>query len=140
MKKQVLALVGLLSLLLAAGSAFAQTDHEVRANVPFDFVVGKTTLPSGNYQIVRLSMASENVTIRSTNAKAAMIAYAGPQEVRQPSNRTKLVFHRYGDRYFLSQIWVEGSNHMRTLPKSNLEKEIALDWSPNNVVLYASAR
>jgi hypothetical protein len=140
MKKQLLAFVGVLSLLLAAGSAFAQSDNEIRANVPFDFVVGKTTLPSGNYQIVKLSMTSEHVAIQGTNTKAAMIAYAGPQEVRQPSNRTKLVFHRYGDRYFLSQIWVEGSNRMRTLPKSELEKEVALDWTPNSVVLYASVR
>jgi len=140
MKKQVLALVGMLSLFLAASSAFAQTDHEVRANIPFDFVVGKTTLPSGNYQIVRLGMNSENVSIRCAQASTATIAYAGPQEIRQPSDRTKLVFRRYGDRYFLSQIWVEGSTRMRTLPKSNLEKEVALDWTPNNVVLYASAR
>ena len=140
MKKQVLALVGVLSLVLAAGSAVAQSDHEVRANVPFDFVVGKTTMPSGNYQIVKLSMDSNNIMVRGFNTKGVTIAYAGPQDARQPSDRTKLVFHRYGDRYFLSQIWVEGSKRMRTLPKSELEKEVALDLSASSVVLYASAR
>jgi hypothetical protein len=140
MKKQVLALVGVLSLFLAAGSAFAQTDHDVRASVPFNFVVGKTTMPSGNYQIVRIGMSSENIAVRALGTKSATIVLTGREQVNHPSDRTKLVFHRYGDRYFLSQIWVEGSDRMRTLPKSNLEKEIALDWTPNNVVLFASAR
>jgi hypothetical protein len=140
MKKQVLALVGVLSLFLAAGSAFAQSDNDVRANVPFNFVVGKTTMPSGSYQIVRLGMTSENIAIRGLNTNGETIALTGREQVNHPSDRTKLVFHRYGDRYFLSQIWVEGSNRMRTLPKGDLEKEVALDWTPNNVVLFASAR
>jgi hypothetical protein len=44
MKKQALTLIGVLSLVLAAGSAFAQSD-EVRATVPFDFVAGQTAVP-----------------------------------------------------------------------------------------------
>ena len=46
MRKQVITLVGVLSLVLVAGSAFAQTVY-IRGKIPFDFIIGKTTLPSG---------------------------------------------------------------------------------------------
>ena len=54
MKKQVITLVGVLSLVLVAGSAFAQTVY-IRGKIPFDFIVGKTTLPSGAYEIRSLN-------------------------------------------------------------------------------------
>jgi hypothetical protein len=37
-----------------------------------------------------------------------------------------LVFHRYGNRYFLSKVWIAGYLQGRELPKSNKEKEQAL--------------
>ena len=54
MKRQALSLISLLSLLLVAGSAIAQSSH-VRANVPFNFTVGSKTLPAGTYDIAAIS-------------------------------------------------------------------------------------
>jgi hypothetical protein len=54
MKKQVITLIGVLSLVLVTGSAFAQT-VSIRGKIPFDFMVGKTTLPSGTYEIRSLN-------------------------------------------------------------------------------------
>lgn len=139
MKKQVLALVGVLSLILAAGSAFAQSE-EVRANIPFNFVVNKTTLPAGNYSITRFGMTSDAMVIRCVDAKTSQLVSTMSRGSSKINDRTKLVFHRYGDRYFLSQIWVEGNAHMRQLSKSNLESEVALDLTSKDVVLYASTR
>jgi hypothetical protein len=138
MKKQALALVGVLILALAASSAFAQS--EVRANIPFAFVVNKTTLPAGNYSIDRAGMTSDAVVIRGLDGKTSQLAGTMSRGASKISDRTKLVFHRYGDRYFLSQIWVEGNVHMRELAKSKLESEVALDLSSHDVVLYASKR
>ena len=139
MKKQILSLVGVLSLALAAGSAFAQS-QEVRANIPFDFVVNKTTMPAGTYSISRIAISSDAVVVRGLNCKAAALVAAMKQGSGKINERSKLVFHRYGDRYFLSQIWVEGSDHMRVLPKTKLESEVALGLKSNNVILYASTR
>src|ERR1700746_2288525 len=54
MKRQAFSLISLLSLLLMAGSAIAQTIH-VRANVPFNFSVGTKTLPAGAYDVKTIS-------------------------------------------------------------------------------------
>jgi hypothetical protein len=138
MKKTALTLVGALSLLLVAGSAFAQS-NEVRANVPFDFVVNKTTMPAGTYQIVNGgTLGSETIAIRGMNIKASKLVTTSGEESSEPSAKTKLVFHRLGDRYFLSQIWVEGSDRVRQLPKSQLESEVAMDYATQEVVLVAS--
>jgi len=37
----------------------------------------------------------------------------------------KLIFHRYGDRYFLSQMWMPGNPTGRELPPSKAELETA---------------
>jgi len=139
MKKQVLAFVGVLSLFLAAGSAFAQS-HEVRANIPFDFVLSKTTLPAGTYSITRAGITSDTLVVRCLNCKMAQLVGTMRRGSGKITDRSKLVFRRYGDRYFLSQIWVEGSDQIRVLPKTTLESEVAMDLTPNDVVLYASAR
>jgi len=138
MKKSALTLVGVLSLLLVAGSAFAQS-NEVRANVPFDFVINKTTMPAGQYQIIKVGTeGSDTIAVRGMNVKAVKMVTTNHDQVSKNSDSTRLVFHRYGNRYFLSQIWVEGSDRVRELPKTDLESEIALDYTSQDVVLYAS--
>lgn len=139
MKKQVLALVGVLSLFLAAGSAFAQS-QEVRAKIPFDFVVNKITMPAGTYSIDRTGMATNAVVIRGLDCKAAQFVLTTKRGSTTINQQSKLVFHRYGDRYFLSQVWVEGTSHVSLMPKSNLESEVALDLTSKDVILYASTR
>jgi hypothetical protein len=139
MKKSALTLVGALSLLLVAGSAFAQSNTEVRVNVPFDFVINKTTMPAGQYQIIKVGTeGTDTIAVRGMNVKAVKMVNTNRDQASKSSDSTKLVFHRLGDRYFLSQIWVEGSDRVRELPKSQLESEVALDYTSQDVVLYAS--
>jgi hypothetical protein len=139
MKKQGLTLIAVLSLALA-GSAFAQSSREVRANVPFDFVVNHTTLPAGSYSITTMGGGNQILVVRGLDAPAVRLANANSIEASTAATRTKLVFHLYEGRYFLSQIWTEGESRGRMLPKSSLESEVALDSTSHDVILYASVR
>jgi hypothetical protein len=56
------------------------------------------------------------------------------------AKRTKLIFHRYGGRYFLKQIWVAGNNSGHQIPKSPRETEVAKDFTMQEVVLVAELR
>lgn len=138
MKRQVLALVGVLSLLVAAGAAFAQSG-EIRANVPFKFQVNNTTLPAGEYALSTIGVGDQVMLIQGRE-KTILAANANRVQAGKPSDRTKLVFRCYGDRYFLSEIWVEGHESGRQLPKSRVESEVALDIQAHDVILYASLR
>jgi len=141
MKKQALTLVGVLSLVLAAGSAFAQSSQEIRANVPFNFVVNHVELPAGQYSITTIGGGNEILVLRGLNNKTVKIVNANAAQANKPADRTKLVFRVYGDRYFLSQIWTEGDERGRALPKSDLESETAKDMTtPHDMILFASVR
>lgn len=140
MKKQVLTLVGVLSLLLAAGSALGQTIH-VRADIPFSFVVKNQTLPAGQYEIQSLGTSGEKtLLIRGANVRPRMLVMANGVESRTPSCLTKLVFNRRGDRYFLSQVWVEGNDFGHHLPISSREAEAAANYAAQQVVILAQVR
>ena len=70
MKRQAFSLVSLLSLLLVAGSAIAQTVH-VRANIPFNFAVGSKTLPAGTYDVGTIDGTSKCSYCRPETAARA---------------------------------------------------------------------
>jgi len=58
------------------------------------------------------------------------------------SQQTKLVFTRYGDQYFLSEIWMAGTTVGQKLPKSRREREleIAQNETAQQVVILAELR
>lgn len=139
MKKQVLCLVGVLSLLLVAGSALAQ--NTIVANVPFSFSVNRTTMPAGEYRISRVGTGNA-LLLQSQDMKIVQLFSPNHAETLKPSADTKLVFHCYDSREhcFLYQIWVQGKNLGRQLPKSSYENEVSARLRSNDVPVIASAR
>ena len=138
MKKQLFVLLSL-GLLLSGASAYAQTVN-MKVNVPFSFIVNKATLPSGHYTIQSLGTAGNAISIRTPDNKAKSLILARRCQSLKTSEQTKLVFHRYGDRYFLAQIWMAGNNSGNELPKSPREDEVARDYTVQEVVLVAALR
>ena len=129
MKRQTFSLVSLLSLLLVAGSAIAQTVH-VRANIPFNFAVGSKTLPAGTYDVGTIDgRDSKMLLLQGRDGNSSMIVGSNAAENFKAADKTKLVFNQYGSRYFLSEIWVNGATRGRQLPKTSREKELAKDWA-----------
>jgi hypothetical protein len=127
MKRQAFSLISLLSLLLVAGSAIAQSIH-VRANVPFNFTVGNKTLPAGTYDVGTIeNRDGKMLLLQARDYKLSMMVGSNAAEDLKPADKTKLVFNRYGNRYFLAQIWVEGETRGHQLPKTSREKELAGD-------------
>jgi hypothetical protein len=140
MKKQALTFVGVLSLLVAAGSAFAQT-QTIAANVPFNFSVNGTSMPADSYTISDVGNGGNVLLIRSTDAKAVKLITPNRAESTQPSQRTRLLFHCYGgDHCFLYQLWVSGARIGRELPKSSYENEVAANIRARDVPVMASTR
>jgi hypothetical protein len=131
MKRQAFSLMSLLTLLLVAGSAIAQTVH-VRGNVPFNFAVGSKTFPAGTYDVGTIGRGDrKTLLLQSRDANASIMVNINAAETLKPADKTKLVFNRYGNRYFLSQIWVAGETRGHQLPKTSREKEMARDVAQN---------
>ena len=134
--KRILLITAALAL-LASTAASAQT-LRLTVNVPFDFTINRATLPAGQYAVTSMDTQGDVVAIRNLKSRATRLVLSNSCASGNAASQTKLVFHRYGDRYFLSQIWMEGSDHGRELPQSAREKEVALDYSMKEVVLVAS--
>ena len=116
---RILAVLGLAAV-MAAPAAFAQ----LTVNVPFDFTVSSKTLPAGQYEI---APTSGQHVLRIRHADGRGVALVSPlfSTGRNPKNEAKLVFHRYGNQYFLSQVWGVAPGCMSELKLSKAEKEAA---------------
>lgn len=125
MKRGSLVAIAVLTFLMVA-CAFGQVSTPITANIPFDFAVGKMVLPAGDYTLnSQVSGYPATYLLQGADGRSGiflltnMAHWKGPEEPR-----TELVFHRYGDRYFLAQIWM-GNDIGRQLPVTKEEKELA---------------
>ena len=106
--------------LALAGTSFAQSNG-VRATVPFDFTVGSKLLPSGTYTIAPLSGNATVILIRSHDKPIAALSLVH-QDGNTSPNGGKLLFHKYGGQYFLSEILCDQAEMNLELPTSKTEK------------------
>ena len=124
MKRLTLA-VGLFGV-LACSALRAQTRLE--ANIPFEFRMGKTTLPAGDYLFDYTSRIL--IVYQQYGQKTAVMAMTLPVS-RQKAPETGIVeFNRYGDAYFLAKLWTPSSSEGAALPKTAREKELATRTGP----------
>ena len=107
----------------------------LKADIPFDFLVGDKRLPSGQYHVKSLNPVLTE--IQSKDARSTAIALTTGMQAAKISDVGKLVFNRYGDQYFLSKIWVPSSDTGRQLPKSRFEREVAQRLSNGGTTVIA---
>ena len=105
-----------------AGTSFAQSKL-VRANVPFDFTVGKQLLPAGTYTIK--TQSSGLIVIKNQDKPLTVMTIVDQDGARSP-NGGKLMFHKYGDQYFLSEILCDDADMNLKIPDSTKEKKVRL--------------
>ncbi len=123
MKKQILSVVATLSIVVGLTIAgFAALGNSVKANIPFDFMVAGKMFPAGEYTISRGS-STGFLVIRNYEAKKAA-SFLVQNATGKVETKAKLVFNRYGEDYFLSQIW-DGYSDGNQLPKSKAERKAA---------------
>lgn len=125
----VLKKAGLLCAILLAtfvSAAQAQSpSNRVTAQIPFDFTFGDRKLPAGRYSVGRVRQNSDDavLSIDDEGGHSKAIRASIPVRNLDLNEHAKLVFHRYGDQYFLYQVWPVGTTTGRQFPKSRSERE-----------------
>ena len=109
------------TLLVAAGTSPAQ-QHRVNASVPFNFTVGDFTLPPGTYTIDSAVFSPDVLVLRNLEKGAKIVATGQPAQ-SNPQRVNALLFHKYGNHYFLSQIRAEGASINIYFPVTKAEKK-----------------
>ena len=102
----------------------AQTQRG-EVNIPFDFYAGTAQLKAGAYQVKRMS--DNTVVIRTADGKSTVLLTA-PLTIgaRDSKSGRRLVFNKYGDQFFISQIWLDVESGRQVIP-SKEEIRIAKD-------------
>jgi hypothetical protein len=126
-----------LTVLLLATAAQAQTTN-VKASIPFDFVVGDHAYPAGEYTVKSMSQSSSAIRIDNADESEKGITLSNECQKGQPATKTTLVFQRLGNNYFLYQIWTEGNSLGRELPMSKKEVQLAKNDSSELVIVAAN--
>lgn len=116
--RMTLAIAGL----FLAGPLFAQ--QGVQATVPFSFYVGDSqVMPSGTYRITSCNINNTAVVVRNCNEGVAAMHLTQPTDTKSKDSG-KLVFHKYGDMYFLSEVQGPGLTTNLILPVAKNEKKL----------------
>ncbi len=125
MKKRAFVTATLFVFSLIVAAQVVRADDPMLVNIPFSFVAGDVTLPAGEYRVQKLDGNSAVLLIRCSDASTAAMVLSNTAQAKDIQTQSKLVFKRYDNRYFLSQVWTAGSIRGRQLLKSRAEKEIA---------------
>jgi hypothetical protein len=111
-----------LLIVLSALSTHAQKGSSFVVNVPFTFTVSGKTLPAGEYVFARSTQASNEIIRVSSRDHGAYVQTKSVQ-AQDIKEESQVIFKRYGDQYFLFQIWTSGRSSGRELFKSSREQK-----------------
>ena len=134
--KKIFSLVVIGSVLsLVAPTAQAQLPGmAIRATIPFDFIVRGRTLPAGSYEIRRVTDESLDLLIRNVDDKHDKAMFGTePVYMNRIPGKNVLVFNRYGDAYFLSEVETASDQTARELFPSRKERHLQQQMAKNLV-------
>lgn len=133
--KWISALMILIVPIIAA--AQMKPGDRVVTQVPFKFMVGTVEMPAGEYTVQLADQKLVLLTVGNLEAKRWVYAKAIPDQGSKAQNAA-VVFHRYGDRYFLAELKVEDSRTSYAFQPTKLEKELRAQNASSTDILLAS--
>jgi len=125
MKKQMITIMvaAVFFATLSIASVRAQDAGTVSVHIPFEFAAANRTLPAGDYYVRRyIQGAQVDMEITSKDKSQRLQLTIRPVRGTDIQEQSKLVFNRYGDQYFLSQLWIAGRSNGEELTKASRER------------------
>lgn len=137
MNKQLRQTVVMLAV-LATLPAIGQTNRgDTIVNIPFAFRAANQTLPAGTYTITRI----DEINLRFTNSHSrGVFVQTHTVEGKAPESHGRVVFHRYGDAYFLSEVWLAAKATGRKAFPTRAEKELAATETESDLAVLQVGR
>ena len=125
----------LLSLLVVGTTRAQEPGTEIRVSIPFDFTVRGKTLPAGEYEVKRINDEPIGLLIRNVHNKHDDVVFeTEPKIDRSITKRDELIFTRYGDSYFLSEVVTAGEQTGEEVYPSHRERELKREMMTRNQV------
>jgi hypothetical protein len=106
MTKQSFIIIAALAFVFGIGTVTASAQGQVlKADIPFEFTVGKKTLPAGEY-LVKLpeTAGAQVVSFKKADGEGYGMTLTNQVSSKGAEVANGLVFVKSGDRYFLYQV------------------------------------
>jgi len=129
-KSLLTASAALIGMVLVSLPLYAQS-LALRVNIPFEFSVGQNTLPAGTYTVEK---RGDLLLISDRNGNSATVLSNATQN-KAYKLESMVVFHRYGDHSFLTEVRWSDSPAARALMETSAERRLAkaITAEPTNV-------
>ena len=134
MKRQAYTMIAALAfvMLIPCSTVRAQVANRTMAQIPFAFSVGDRQLPAGRYDVSVLNPGESIKIIRFRNDDGTAVALVTMRGISgDTADHSKLVFHRYGSQYFLSQLWTAGNDAGLEAARSKAERQADRELAKN---------
>jgi hypothetical protein len=100
-----------LALVLVAPRLGAQTNAQgspkIKADVPFDFMVGQVMFPAGNYAVKRLQ--NRTFFLQATHGRAGVSIATKPIRTELHPRTPRLIFLQENGHYHLRELWMNSA-------------------------------
>jgi hypothetical protein len=125
-----LALVAAIATVLIQPVLKAQTpEGPVTANIPFAFQIGSYHYAPGKYVV---QMQTDHVMLVQGASGPSCMLLVNRDIARHPSAKSMLVFHRYGNHYFLSELHIAGNQESLKAARSKAERTAQQEEEASN--------
>jgi hypothetical protein len=122
-----------LALAFTAPHAAAQSAKKrLVLKAPFSFIIENHEIPAGTYWI---TLQDGWLQMQTADGQAVTSVLTLPTEGRSNEDKARATFHRYGNRYFLSQVWLASSARGRQTLESDEEQRSRKLEAPQAIVL-----
>ena len=95
-----------------------------KAHVPFAFVAAGQRLDAGEYGI-ECGVMPGQLAVKAGRMKEPVVVNCMPLSAGARPEHSALVFRRYGDQFFLSEVWAPGTASGSQIPPCHRERELA---------------
>lgn len=117
-------LVGILLLVPVIAAAQFTTNDRVVAQVPFRFMVANQYVPAGECILQKIDANGRTMVMHNVEAKVSMFVLTSANENKTAAPAYAMVFHKYGNRYFLSGLRVADARTTYSISESKEEAEL----------------
>jgi hypothetical protein len=106
--------------------AQAQIIGSLEADIPFQFHVGGAKLPAGKYIIHVLDNSDLTLMeISSADGSTSALFQVRDAQAKSTPGKNELIFDKYGNRYFLGQLFDESNRFGSAVVKDGYEQRVA---------------
>ena len=139
-KSSVLRSAVVLALAFGSLASSAQSTANLAIKVPFDFMVGITMFPAGEYTVRPVSR--QKYVLAAQHGAEFVLVNTRPALVRSSFRSGGLVFTNDGHHYRLQEVKMQaaGSQRLAKMPRGGKAIWVAADASPNRPQIIRTGR